>query len=297
MKKHSKLKIARYYLEYYITIGIFKIFSKIKIQTASNLCGNVSSFVTKVICKINGRHNTALSSLKLCFPEKTEQERLQILNNFYKNLGRFVGEYITQSQIDENYFKENVEVINPEIFEKYKETGFFGITGHFFGNWELLHHYIALKGKRLNVIYRKQDNYLIEKKFIDARPVNQIPKNSNAMRQIMDLIKKQSIIGILIDQRDNKGERFPFFGVGARTGIAIQRLSLKYNFPMIGAVCVRKKDNPNKFILKFYEPLKIEKTENLEEDIKKLTHAKLQLREEWIKEWPEQWFWIYNRWK
>jgi KDO2-lipid IV(A) lauroyltransferase len=198
--------------------------------------------------------------------------------------------------MNSSWIKENVEVIGEEIFEKYAKEGFFGITGHF-SNWELIHKYLDSKGHKLNIIYKKQNNEFVEKAFIDKRPVNQIPKGSNAMRQLMGLIKEKKIIGILIDQRDNIAEKFPFFGRGARTGVAIQRLSLKYNYPMICTQVLRRRDDPNKFKIIFYPPLEIEETGNLDEDISRLTQATLDALESWIRKDPEQWFWIYDRWK
>lgn len=303
MKKNTlrkyikKAKIIRYYVEYLFSLLIFKIFSKMSVKTASNVCGTISKHVTKIICKINGRHEMAMQSLSLCFPEKTEVQKEQILDKLYENIGRFVGEYITQDKINSTWLKENVELVNTEIAERYFDRGFFGITGHFFGNWELLHHFLKSHGQMINVIYRKQNNTFIEEKFVDSRPVNQIPKGSNAMRQIMGLMKNKKIIGILIDQRDNRGDRFPFFGMGAKTGVAIQRLSLKYDYKMICAKCIRKPEDPTKFTLTFFPPLEIEQTGNIDEDINRLTQATLDTMETWIRENPEQWFWIYNRWK
>ena len=292
----TKLKVFRYYIEYKLMKLLFNTFKNHSIQKASDKCGFMGKHITKLICKINGRHKMAIRNLGLCFPDKTDLQKEQIMDKFYEGVGRFVGEYITQNKMDAKWIEENVEVVNPEIFEQYAKEGFFGITAHF-SNWELIHKYLSYKGHKLNIIYKKQSNEFIEKKFIDNRPVNQIPKGSNSMRDIMNLIKNKKIIGILIDQRDNLGERFPFFGRGARTGVAIQRLSLKYDYKMIGTKVCRRKDDPNKFILTFYPPLEIEKTESQEENIKRLTQKTLDMLESWIKESPEEWFWIYDRWK
>jgi KDO2-lipid IV(A) lauroyltransferase len=295
-RKTSKLKLVRYYIEFIFTVFIFRVFKNVNIVTASNFCGFLSRYITKWICLINGKHKMAIKNLGLCFPLKTDVQKEQIMDKFYENLGRFVGEYITQKQMTPQWIKENVEIINPEIFHQYAKIGFMGITGHF-SNWELIHKYLYSEGHKLNIIYRRQNNEFVEKKFVDRRPINQIDKNSNAMKQIMNVIKEKKILGILIDQRDNLGDRFPFFGMGARTGIAIQRLSLKYNYKMICTKVLRRRDDPNKFKIIFYPPLEIKETGNLDEDIKLLTQATLNTLEEWIKEDPEQWFWIYDRWK
>ena len=292
----KKLKKVRYYVEYILVGFIFKIFGKMNIITASNMCGAIGRPIAKLICKINGKHKMAITNLGLCFPDKTSVQKEQIMNKFYEGMGRFIGEFITQKQMDEKYFRENVEVINGEILEEYFKKGFFGVTGHF-GNWELIHKYLATRGQVLNLIYRKQNNTLVEESFINNRPVNQIDKRSNAMRAIMNWIKEKRIVGILIDQRDNGGDKFQFFGRPARTGVAIQRLSLKYDYKMIFVKCVRRKEDMSKFKMVCYPPLEIKKTGNPDEDIKRLTIKTMEMLEDWIKEDPEQWMWIYDRWK
>jgi lauroyl/myristoyl acyltransferase len=295
MKIKNQLRKLRYYVEYLLTSFLFRIFKNVKIQTASNICGFISRYLTKWICKINGRHNIALKNLDICFPNKTPLQKEQILNKFYEVMGRFIGEYITQNQMDGKWLEENVEVINPEIFEKYSKEGFFGISAHF-GNWEIMHRYFSSQKNPMTVVYKQQKNHLTDKILSDKRLTKQIPKGGNSMKQIITLIKQKRVIGILIDQVDVGADRFPFFGKGAKTGVGIQRLSLKYNFNMICAKINRKIEDPNKFTLTFYPPLEIEKTGNDDEDIKRLTQKTLGTLEEWIKESPEQWFLIYDRW-
>ncbi len=296
MKIKTKLTKLRYYTEYILLSLLFRIFKNVKIQTASNVCGFISRYLTKLICKINGRHDIALKNLDICFPHKTPLQKEQILNKFYEGVGRFIGEYITQSKMDGKWLEENVEVINPEIFEKYSKEGFFGISAHF-GNWEIMHRYFSHKKLPMIVVYKQQKNHLVDLAFSGKRLTEQIPKGGNSMKQIISLIKQKRVIGVLIDQVDIGADRFPFFGKGAKTGVGIQRLSLKYNFNMVCAKIDRRKDNPNKFTLTFYPPLEIEKTGNDDEDIKRLTQKTLDTLESWIKESPEQWFLIYDRWR
>lgn len=299
MLKRLKL-IARwlkYRAEYYLLYLVFKMFGHVKIQTTSNICGFFGRWIIKFICVLSGHHKRALASLSLCFPSKTLEEKQRIMNKFYEGTGRFIGEYINQDQMDEKYFSENVEVINGEILDKYFESGFFAISGHF-GNWEIGHKYFQMRNHTLSAIYKKQGNALIEGKFIaKKRPIELIHKSSLAMKQVVHLIREKKIIAILLDQRDAKGERFDFFGRGAKTGVAIQRLSLKYNYPMIGIKCLRKRDDPNKFKIVISRVFDVERTGDLSEDTKNLTKETLRELEAWITEDPEQWIWIYNRWK
>jgi KDO2-lipid IV(A) lauroyltransferase len=297
-KIKKQLKKARYVLEYILTVVLFFVIKKMSIRRSSDLCGFIGKYLGRAICFFNGKTKIALKSMALCLPDKTPDEHTKILNMVLDGMGRFMGEYLHQRSMDDEYVTNNVEVEGAEYFsDLYKNgKGFFGFTAHF-GNWELIHRHLAKDNIMLNVIYRKQNNKLIEQKYIDQRPVNQIPKGSRSMRDIIDLIKANKVIGVLLDQRDLNGIPLEFFGKKAMTSTAIQRLSLKYDFPIIPVKCVRKKDDRNKFKMTVYPPLVLEKSGNFETDVIELTKKTLRIIEEWIKEDPEQWMWVYDRWK
>ena len=46
-----------------------------------------------------------------------------------------------------------------------------------------------------------------------------------------------------------------------------------------------------------YEPYKISKTKNVDEDVKNITIKINQIIEKMIKKNPTQWLWSHNRWK
>ena len=82
----NKLRLIGHYIQYLFVKLAFTIFKNVKIQTASNICGFIGRYLTKWICKINGRHDIALKNLDICFPRKTQLQKEQILNKFYEKL-------------------------------------------------------------------------------------------------------------------------------------------------------------------------------------------------------------------
>jgi KDO2-lipid IV(A) lauroyltransferase len=184
-----------------------------------------------------------------------------------------------------------------KMFEDAMKNGCFGITAHF-GNWEIMQRYSNIIGTDLSVIYNPLQNPYTNKFYLSQRKVRQLPKGSNAMKQLIEVIRAKKNVGILIDQRDKTGEIFQFLGRDARTSTAIQRLALKYDYKVMSVKCMRRKDNPNKFILEVYPSIEIEKTGDFETDVKAFTNKTLELLEDWIRKDPENWLlWFYSRWR
>jgi KDO2-lipid IV(A) lauroyltransferase len=45
------------------------------------------------------------------------------------------------------------------------------------------------------------------------------------------------------------------------------------------------------------EPLRVEKTRDKKEDIRKTTQQLNKMLEDYIRRYPEDWFWLHDRWK
>ena len=73
-------------------------------------------------------------------------------------------------------------------------------------------------------------------------------------------------------------------------------MALKYDIPLIPARSIRI-GKEFKFIVDVQKPLAIQKTGNVNSDVLKITRDINKKLEEWIKEYPAQWFWVHNRWK
>jgi KDO2-lipid IV(A) lauroyltransferase len=107
-------------------------------------------------------------------------------------------------------------------------------------------------------------------------------------------IKGGHTLAMLIDQKMNEGIAVPFFGRDAMTAPAIAELALRYDMPIIPARVFRTKGCH--FDARAYPPLVIEKTGDMEKDVLAImTQINAQM-EAWVREKPEQWFWVHQRW-
>ena len=290
------MKKVRYLIEFFFAYLLIKFLQIFPISTSSNILGFLAKYILLLAGVFTGDNKKGIRQIGFVFPEITEKERWKILIKSYQNIGRFIAEYINQHKMTEKWFKKNVEVVNGEYFLEMVSKGSFPMTAHF-GNWEVMQRFLTLNGKDLSVIYNPIQNPYINKLYLKQRSVSQLPKGTNAMKQLIELIKEKKSIGVVADQRDKAGEVYQFFGKDAKTSTAIQRLSVKYNYPIFCVKCERKLENPNKFTLTVYSALKTTK-ESQAEAIQDLTEQSLKFMESWIVKSPENWLlWFYSRWR
>jgi len=97
-----------------------------------------------------------------------------------------------------------------------------------------------------------------------------------------------------VDQKLNEGIPVPFFGRPAMTAPTLAVLALRYRCDVL-PVRVERRDGA-RFRLTIYPPLRLPDTGSRAADIGKLMEAVNATLEGWIRERPEQWFWLHRRW-
>ena len=99
----------------------------------------------------------------------------------------------------------------------------------------------------------------------------------------------------MVDQRVGESERYPFFDIPAHTTTIPAQLALKFNLDVVPIYLERKSDNT--FLMEVLNPIKVEKTNNLEEDKKNITIKINETIEKMVLKNPGQWIWTHSRWK
>lgn len=120
---------------------------------------------------VGHRKKVVKENLKLAFPEKKEEERLQISRAFYKNLADVMLETMKGFSLSEATLKKRYRFVNPEIFdEDFKNGQNVLIIGSHYGNWEwgVLAVSLWLKHQVVGV-YKKVKNPYIDDYFIKKR--------------------------------------------------------------------------------------------------------------------------------
>ena len=212
----------------------------------------------------------------------------------WKNYGMTFIEYIflKKFRLNESHIeikgKENIN----ETVKNNKPVIF--VSGHF-ANFELMAMEITKMNIKLASIYRPLNNKFlnpfmehIRKKYVCNK---QIKKGINGVREVIDYLKKDCSIALMIDQRVSEGEKINFFGKEALTTTLPAQLAKKYNLDIIPVYIKRVKNN--NFLIEFQKPVSPKDFSNKLELSKELN----KILEKMILKNPGQWIWSHNRWK
>ncbi len=242
----------------------------------------------------------ALHNLRCAFPEKDVEELIRIAKGVYRNLAITAAEFFDLPSITKENLHEWVELEGLEHFEAgiAQGKGLLTIIAHF-GNWELMPVTGPLFLKSSYIVYRPLDSPVLDNIVEHVRTINgnvMVPKGGSGKR-IMTLLKENQCIGILSDQNVSarEGVFVDFFGRPACTGAGLAVLALRSGAPVLPMFMARQKSGKYKFILK---PLvEISRTGDYEADLLENTQRFTKVVEDIVREYPDQWFWIHQRWK
>ena len=293
------LKEIRYIIEYILVKIFILIFKILKFEKSTKL----SIFLIKLIGKRLSVHNLAKDNIQKSLKKLTKKEVGDIIEDMWENLGSIITEYYFINKKPKEEFDKiiTLDKKSKKNFQKLKRSKKGGIlfSAHF-GNWEVGAKYFSLNGLKFKSLYRPFNNkYVDQLVSLDKRKnIEMIGKGSSGNKEIVNSLKNGEFIIILADQRVGDGIKVPFFSRKALTSPSFAKLSLKYNIPLIPIRIIRQKDK-NNFNIEVADPLKITQDKELTMDKKiyKITREINKTLEKWIKQYPEQWFWVHNRWK
>ena len=286
------LRSVRHRLEAALAWTFFWIFKHLSIDRASALGGWVGRWIGRPLPVTN----VARRNLDRVFPDMPVSERERIITAMWDNLGRVAGEF---PHLGELRLGEHIELEGAEYLEPFRESGApcLFVTAHI-GNWELIALLGVLLGFRpLTVVYRPASNASVEGMYRAAREVmgvSLIAKGGEGGRQILKVLKNGGHVGMLVDQKMNEGISVPFLGIPAMTAPALAIFALKFNRPLIMVHAIRTKGA--RFKVVFHPPLELPQEGDREQRVYEIMARVNAVYGDWIRETPEQWFWLHNRW-
>ncbi len=290
-------------IEYFLTRGFFAF---LKCCPAPVIYGTCRIVAALFYLLGGGRRRITKMNLQLAFPEKTKKERTQIAQAAYDHFGQMIAEsaMVLAGKIDREKLISMVDgrdIANLLELERRSDKGFLAITGHL-GNFELMSHYTGTQSIRQgNVVARRGTNRLIDDRIVTPMRQsfgNRVIYKSRALPQVAKALKRGENVGLLIDIKSNEREGVPIKFFGKET-IAIKSsafLQIKLDILVVPIAMVRTA--PRQYKLVASNP--IEWTDNgksTAEQIAELTQIHQSALEKLIREYPEQWLWMHNRWR
>ena len=291
------MKVVKYFFEALVIYILFFLFRICGIKFSRKF----SCFLVLKIGFIFRKKKIIRNNILKVFKEYSNLEIDNLINKMWSNYGLTFAEYIFLDKFRFNKFKQDhIEISGKEIIDNIKKKGkpVIFISAHL-GNFELMAMELEKKGINLATIYRPLNNFFLNpfmvylrKKYICTK---QIKKGLIGTRETINYLKNNNSIALMVDQRVGESERCPFFNIPAHTTTIPAQLAVKYDLEIIPIFLERQKDNF--FKMEIQKPIEYHKTENSDENKRKITIEINKTIEKMILRNPSQWIWTHSRWK
>ena len=166
------------------------------------------------------------------------------------------------------------------------------------GNWELMGGAFAMAGIPLVGVAMKQKDSAADKFINEYRTlIGMHITYKTGVREMFAMLKKGWAIGLIMDQDTNRrdGIILNFFGYPTNCTPGAASMARFQNVPVFTSFMHRDAGGFHTLVVD--GPFYVEKTEDKREDIKRTTQKINDAIENHIRKYPEEWFWLHDRWK
>ncbi len=244
------------------------------------------------------KRNMTLRNVDLCLPELSEAERTRIARKSFDHaIYAFFDMLIIPRVLGGERWKKYVE-IGPDVLAYHKWAlegkGVITISGHF-GSWEVGAHVNSCHGFHQAALYRPLDLPIFDRWVRKMRAFSNIDaiEKEGGLRQMLRRQKdKQPLLALLDQYGGDDGFAAPFFGVPARWQSDIFRVLMR-NGLKLGVSDTYRHGDTFKFTYRALAQREFEPGAELAEVVKFYA----EVMEKFIREHPEQYFWLHRRFK
>lgn len=236
--------------------------------------------------------NRVHRGLNTIFPDLSKKE----IDMITKEVGRNTALTLSEILMNDDY-KERKKLIsaNGEGFDVLKEAkgsgqGAIIVSAHF-GQWEAIRHHLADNNMETGAVYRKNNNPWYERLFLRSIKHGGLPiiaRGGAGNIAMVRHLKKGGFFALLVDQDSHSGKSIKFLGQPARTTTAPAEMALRYDLPLVPVFAIRQL-NGRDIKLEYEKPIMHTNVTRMTNEINDRIGTR-------IKENPEQWYWLHNRW-
>jgi KDO2-lipid IV(A) lauroyltransferase len=234
------------------------------------------------------------------FPDRPLKEIIRLAKESYISAALVVVDFLDIPYLNKDNLHQWISI---EGLDNYTEAckegkGVLIFSAHF-GNWEIGNAALAIMTQPFIFVYRVFDSPFLERIITGVRASygNISLSKENAMRPMIRLLKNGATINLLIDQNVTwyEGVFVDFFGRKACTTPGLALLALHTKAQVLPVFTRHLPDG--KYLLEIGKKVEIVSSGNRDTDVLINTQNFTKIIEEKIRQYPEQWFWIHQRWK
>jgi KDO2-lipid IV(A) lauroyltransferase len=260
----------------------------------------IASFLGEFVYHIlKTRRTLVTGNLALTFPGKSNDEINVIALQVYRNQAENIIEMLRLPMIKTaEDARQLLDVDAADFLAKTigRKKGGVLVSAHF-GNWELLGLCSGLLVAPLTIVVKPLKNPQIDLQINDWRTMygNRVIDDARALREGLRTLRHGGILVVLGDQSDPGGSFVTEF-LGRRTSVFLGPawLALKAGVPLYAAMCRRTGDGRYKVET---EEIELSDLGTTKADAEELVRRYTRVIERFIYQYPEEWFWLHNRWK
>lgn len=276
---------------------LFMLLGRVPLDTGRRL----GAFLGHLIFVCDSKHREiALENLFHAFGrEKGSRQIRELARRVFCGLGQILFEMGWFLRLEKKDFHKYflIEGLSNLTRAYEKGKGVLILTAHM-GNWELLTVVIAMTGYPASIVVRPLEFRPLEEFFIRHRTRfggKLIPKKYS-MRMVMKSLARREMVGMLMDQNVDwyDGVFVDFFGRPACTNKGLALLALNTGAPVVPVFLVRDKSC---FKAEFGPEVPLVQTGDKTKDVEANTQQYTKVIESFIRRYPDQWFWVHQRWK
>jgi KDO2-lipid IV(A) lauroyltransferase len=298
----TRLVLAlRKFKQWLVAQFVFGLLSLLKLLPADGAI-NFADRAARWIGPKTRRHTLTLTNLRNAFPEKPEAEIAAIALDAWGNMGRLAAEYVFLDRLFDfdpaRTAPGRIEVSGIPLFVDLRDNPrpFIVFTAHT-GNFELLPVAGASFGLDVTVLFRPPNNpYVADKvfEFRRARMGDLVPSHAGSSFTLARKLEAGGPVGVLVDQKFNKGLHTTFFGRKVQTNPLLAKLVRQFDCEVYPARCIRLPGN--RYRLELEPAMDIPRKENGAVDVDATAQMLNDKVEQWVREYPGQWLWYHDRW-
>ncbi|TLU82080.1 MAG: lysophospholipid acyltransferase family protein [Chlorobium sp.] len=245
------------------------------------------------------RRKLVIENLSRAFPDKDSSEINAKARQVYRNQAENIIETVRLPMIktaeDAARFLElDTKAILSKTIDQKK--GGVLVSAHF-GNWELLAFCSGLLMHSHTIVVKELTNKAIDRRMNEIRTLrgNQIVYDNRALREGLRTLQQGGILTLLGDQSDPSAGFFTEF-MGRRTSVFLGPafFALKAGVPLFVALCRRV---GNGRYVADIEEIDTTGFGTSKTDIEEIARRYTRIIEKAVYQYPEEWFWLHNRWK
>lgn len=259
----------------------------------------LSNFVFFLMYRVVGyRKKVVLKNIKASFPEKSDEEHLKIMVDFYRHFCDLITESVKGFSLKKEEALKRMELVNPEVanhfFEKGQDVIFVG--GHY-NNWEIFAIAAGLQMKHIPVgIYKPLSDKYMDKKMKESREKYRLKMcaTHDVKKFIGEKQEKPKATIFAIDQSPSNPKKsywMNFLNQETPVLYGAEKYAKELDLPVIFGKIEKVKRGHYKTTLKL---LCDNPTEQPYGYIMQLATKEL---EKDIIEHPQYWLWTHKRWK